>query len=275
MLRRIKQHFSLKRNKGIRASKSSDILQLDRRVTLGERRLKIAEFLDQHFHSTVAYGPLKGFKFDPKTWWNKKDRGGMLLGLYEQEVLNCLASPPDTHRTFIDLGAADGYYGVGVLVNRIFDESYCFEMSHIGREVIQANAALNHVKDRIHLRGKANPDFYFDIPAEKRAACVLLIDIEGGEFDLLTNEVLNAFKQSIILIELHPELVDNGEQRLKELYARTAQYFDLKIVKTGARDLSCFPVLEQFSDDNRWLVCSESRKTLMSWLILKPRTNTV
>ena len=143
----------LRRFKSLRVSKSTDILQLDRRITLGERRLKIAEYLNTHFNSTIAYGPLKGFQFDQRSWWNKKDRAGMLLGLYEQEVLTCLWQTSGTHRTFVDLGAADGYYGVGVLVNNLFAESYCFEIAENGREVIEANARLNQVLHRVHIHG--------------------------------------------------------------------------------------------------------------------------
>lgn len=260
----------LRRLKSIRTSKSTDILQLDRRVTLGERRLKIAEFLDLHFDSTIAYGPLKGFRFTNQAWWNKKDRGGMLLGLYEQEVLSCLTNAPSSHRTFIDLGAADGYYGVGVLVNRLFDESYCFELSDHGRDVILENARVNQVDDLVHIYGKADRDFYRHIPSAKRSNSVLLIDIEGGEFELLTDEVMNEFKQSVMIIELHPHLVSEGEEQVSALHERASRYFDASIIKTGTRDLSGFPILEQFSDDNRWLVCSEGRTVLMSWLVLTP-----
>lgn len=269
MLRRIKK--ILVKKPAPTFNKSADVLQLDRKISLGKRRVAIANYLDKYFSSTVAYGPLKGFRFDPKTWWNQKDRGGMLLGLYEQEVLNALTKLPTTHRTFIDLGAADGYYGVGALINNLFDESYCFEMSEQGQAVIRANAELNHVQDRVHIYGKADIDFYRIIPAEKRATSVLLIDIEGGEFDLLTDDVLREFKNAVIIVELHPWLVANGETGLQQLKARAAKYFTLTEFKTSARDSSQFPVLQNFSDDNRWLVCSEGRQRLMSWLRLDPK----
>jgi hypothetical protein len=60
----------------------------------------------------------------------------MLLGLYEQEVLTSLFNVPKSHKIFVDLGAADGYYGIGVLVSKHFDQSYCFEISKKVRRLL-------------------------------------------------------------------------------------------------------------------------------------------
>ena len=73
----------------------------------------------------------------------------MILGLYEQEVLESLTNIPKKYKTFIDLGAADGYYGIGVLVNNLFENSFCFESTERGQNVIRENAKLNGVADKI------------------------------------------------------------------------------------------------------------------------------
>ena len=76
-------------------------------------------------NATVAYGPFKGLKFSSDAWWGR-ERASMILGLYEQEVLESLTNIPKKYKSFIDLGAADGYYGIGVLVNNLFENSICF-----------------------------------------------------------------------------------------------------------------------------------------------------
>ena len=57
------------------------------------------------------------------------------MGLYEKEVLDFLDSAPSGYYdSFLDIGAADGYYGVGMLVGGVVKQSTCFEIAKIGRE---------------------------------------------------------------------------------------------------------------------------------------------
>lgn len=239
------------------------------------RRLKLSVLVNEMFNATVAYGPFKGLKFSSNAWWGEADRPSMLFGLYEQEVLNSILNVPKTHRTFIDLGAADGYYGIGVLVNNHFDRSYCFELSEKGQEVIRRNAELNSVSNKLKVYGKAEKDFFKHLPIDQLATSVLLIDIEGGEFNLLDADLFKVLKNTIIFIELHPWLVDNGEKRLEKLKSDASGYFDISELTTTSRDLSIFPELRSFKDEDRWLICSEDRGRLMTWYRLDPKSKLI
>ena len=42
------------------------------------------------------------------------------------------------------------------------------------------------------------------------------------------------------------------------------------VIKNAARDLSWIPELDAMNDSDRWLICSEGRPKLMSWLIFAP-----
>jgi len=236
------------------------------------RRLQLSVLINNLFNSTVAYGPFKGLQLAPNTWWGGADRPSMLLGLYEQEVLTSILNVPKTHRTFIDLGAADGYYGIGVLVNKHFDSSYCFELSEKGQEVIRRNAELNSVSSKLKVYGKAEKDFFKHLPAEQLATSVLLVDIEGGEFNLLDADLFKVLKDTIIFIELHPWLVEDGVNKLAKLKSDASTYFNITEITTASRDLSVFPELRNFNDTDRWLICSESRKQLMTWYRLNPKS---
>jgi len=194
----------------------------------------------------------------------------MLLGLYEQELLESLCSVPRRYTTFVDVGAADGYYGVGVLVAGLFVRSHCFEMSVQGREVIRETAAANGVLDRVTVSGRAEHNFYEALDAAEFDRTVVLLDIEGGEFDLLDANMLGRFHRSIIFIELHEQLVPNGEQRLQRLLHDASTFFRVTTLRTGKRDLSGFPEVQAVDDNDRWLLCSEGRPYLMSWLRLDP-----
>jgi hypothetical protein len=234
------------------------------------RRRQLSSRIEAMFGSTVAYGPFKGLRLPGNNWWGV-DRAAMYFGLYEQEILTSLAGIQGSYRTFVDIGAADGYYGVGVVVGGLFDRAYCFEQSAQARGIIRASAELNGVLERISIHGTAARDFYKAIPEAERLKSVLLVDIEGGEFDLFTEEVFRAFERSIIFIELHDYAFRDGRERLAALKASAERFFDITELTMTARDLSKFPELRSFSDTDRWLICSEGRGRLMQWLRLDPK----
>jgi len=233
------------------------------------RREELSRQIGSLLGNTVRYGPFKGLRMLPQSWWGA-DTAAMLLGLYEQEVLNSLQSVPRTHRTFVELGAANGYYGVGTTASGAFDRAYCFERSLSGRRLIRENARLNGVTDKVHVLPTAGCDFIQLIPPELRRVSVLLVDIEGGEFELLDEAIFRQLAGCVILIELHEWFFADGEARLRKLEAAASPHFRVSRLTTASRDLSGFPELDLLNDDDRWLVCSEGRGRRMSWLRLDP-----
>jgi hypothetical protein len=199
----------------------------------------------------------------------------MLLGLYEQEILASIIDVPSKYNTFIDLGAADGYYGIGALISNRYETSYCFEMTELGRSLISKNATLNCVADRLFIHGIATKEFYKGFTAEQLSKSVILIDIEGAEFALIDEELLVSLKDSIIIIELHEWHVEDGDRKLEELRHNASRLFDVTRLTTTARDLSKFPELKYLNDTDRWLICSEGRGRLQTWYRLDPRRNSL
>lgn len=243
---------------------SPDLVQ--HRFLLSSRIADDADFVVQH-------GPFSGTRLAPESWWSAADRGSMVLGFYEKEVLDALVGISADARVLVDVGAADGYYAAGALVGGLVERAVCFEMSAEGRDVIRVNAERNGIADRIVVRGLAGTDFLNEIPAADLgdgSECVFLFDIEGGEFDLLTEGNLARIARSRIIIEIHEAF--EGGSKAEELTARAAPHFDIEVLRTGARDPGALPELASLNDDDRWLLCSESRGYLMRWLVLTPRT---
>jgi len=234
------------------------------------RQMHLSNKIDKLFESTVRYGLFKGLKLSNNSWWGKKERAAILLGIYELEVLEWLKGIPGNYNTFIDVGAAEGYYAVGVLVSNKFKNTICFEMSESGRNVIKKNALLNNVVERIQIYGRAELGFYNLIPKEILDISVVMLDIEGAEFSLLTEEAFKALDKSIIIIELHDWFYSNGFSLLEELKNNSSSTHKITEARTSLRDLSIFKELENFSDTDRWLLCSEDRGKLMCWLRFDP-----
>jgi hypothetical protein len=235
-----------------------------------KKRLLLSEQINTAFSGIVKYGPLKGFKFSKDSWWGAYDRGSMLLGIYEKEVLISLQSIPKRYRYFIDVGAADGYYGVGVIVGNLFEKSWCYEISEEGQQTIKKNAELNKVSHRVEVRGKADLNFEKEFSSAEASISVLFIDIEGAEFELLNTGLFEKFKNSIIFIELHDWFFPDGEERLNILKQNAEKFFKISTLTTTSRDLSVFEELKGMNDTDRWLICSEGRGRLMTWWRLDP-----
>jgi len=238
--------------------------------SISRAQLRLSKYLHSSFGGKVSYGPFSGLQLQWNSSWGAKSRSTMLLGIYEIEVLRELIITSKNYRYFIDIGAADGYYALGAIFGGYFEKSFCYEASQNGREVIKGNAELNGLADLVVIRGKASSDFFHDFQDDVRDDSVVLVDIEGGEFQLLSNEALFAFRKSIIIIEIHDWMVSNGQSKLLELESRARRYFNIKKLQTGAREPAAFEELVEVTDSERWLVCSESREMLQTWWVLNP-----
>jgi len=236
------------------------------------RRYRLSQRLASTLNSTVAYGPFAGLKLDTNSWWGAADRGSMLLGIYELEVLNWMDVARSGRSILVDLGAADGYYAIGALKSGWVEHAYCFEMSEAGRTAIQQNADANGVGDRVTVLGIATPSFVQDLVRDYDvdiSQCLVLIDIEGAEFEVLTRATLQELAQAAVVIELHEE-PGVSPSKIDALVTACSGIFETSILTMGARDLSGFAELQSWPDDDRWALCSESRAYQMRWLTLTP-----
>lgn len=259
----------------LRRSKNTPMDQREiwRRETVYERRLRVSKEVFEMMRGIVGYGPLKGLRLSEEAWWGAPDKASMLLGLYEQELLMTLCTEPLTEKSnFIDIGAADGYYGIGLVMAGFYKKSFCFEISEKGQNTIKLNAEVNRVASQITVYGEADETLFNNFSQDQINDSVVLVDIEGGEFHLLSEDFLEKFQQAYILIEIH-NWVDNFEEKYFKLLLAASKYFYIDKVNPIARDLTKFTELNDFTDDNRYLICSEGRPNVMRFLRLNPKSS--
>lgn len=230
-----------------------------------------AHFYDL-FDGIVAYGPLKGFRLQKSQWWTRFDIGPKLFGLYEKEVAELLVSLSATRSVFVDVGAADGYFGVAAVSQGYYEKSYCFEIAEAGRHSIAETAQLNDVFRHVTILGEASLAALRSIPQDELVNAAILIDIEGAEFDFLSDDVLALLGSCHLIIELHDWMLPDGEAKRAALFSRIAPHFDHKVFRVGLRDLSGFAELDKLPDSERWLLCDEGRGQSMEWVSLTPRS---
>ena len=226
--------------------------------------------MDQ-FDGRVQYGPFKGLALGREFGWSSGDLAAKIFGLYEQEVVSALCRFGRGLDVLIDIGAADGFYANGSLVSGLVNRCIAFEADEKSRQIMSKNAKLNGVGDRLTIKGVATEQNIANIVSDLRDERVLvLIDIEGAEFDLLTENLIQLMPCPI-LIELHDWMVDGGDLKRLELMDRLNGSHDVSVLTNDVRNLSGLSELKTKNDDHRWLICSEGRGRQMEWLVCVPK----
>ena len=235
-----------------------------------ERR-RLSDLIMSRYNRTVQYGPLKGYEIPRESHWGGLARPSMLLGLYEREVVAALVEHAAERDVFIDVGAADGFFAVGLVACGIFKQSHAFEISESGRQVIRKSSVINAVSHSVSVHGEFDEKFVANATNIDFGKSVVLIDIEGNEFSLLARPLIETLKDAVIIVELHDFHFPDGEALKSALLARLKDHFEVTIVTTGAREIPRSEFLDAMSDNERWLICSEGRARRMEWLIAVPR----
>ncbi len=191
-----------------------------------------------------------------------------LLGLYEIElaplIYEVAATAPDV---VVNVGCAEGYYAVGLARLLPGAKVRAFDQSKDARDLCKNMAEANAVSERLEVNGLCTTATLSILVQNARAPFVL-IDIEGGELELLSGRASQLAKATM-LIECHDFLDRSITRRLLEEFAHT---HDAKKVYQGARNPHDLQVLRSLPEDDRWMLISEHRSEPMHWLYLSPKT---
>lgn len=224
----------------------------------------------KHHNGVIAHGPFAGQLLPEVIHWGHADLAAMILGVYEQEILTELTkAPPKRQSLLINIGAADGYYAIGLIRGGYFARAVCYEMEALGQETIRQAAARNSVKDQIEVRGKASVELWSTFDDTELCDATVLCDIEGGEYEVFNREVFKALRHCKIIIETH-RWAETESRNTRSLAQESSSTHQTRLITMGARDLSSFPELSALDDTARWLMCSEGRPYRMEWLCLDP-----
>lgn len=239
------------------------------------RRHYLSTMIRSGCDSVVQYGILKGFRVPPSSWAEIVS-SAYILGTYEVAVCAILEAIKGEGKTLVDLGGADGVFGVGLVETGAFARSLIFEMKEDSRRAIAALAEARGLSDRVAVHGEARHDVVDVIEGEGVALdrCVVLCDIEGAEFTLFTDEVLRKLRRTHVIIELHDFLLPDPAARetaIADLKRAAEAHFHVHEIQDGLRDMRRIPILQQWSDWDTWLLCVEARYRMMSWLWLQPK----
>jgi len=209
-------------------------------------------------------------KLNKKTHWISYNLASQLLGFYELEVQKKIIEIQKKKRLtkIINIGAGDGYHIVSLIKNKIFENGIAFEMNKEGQETIMLNAIDNKIEKKIKILGEFNSDsISSNLVQDKKT--LFLIDIEGGEFSFFNKYNINFLNKFHFIIEDHSQF-QNNSKIVNNFFKLIKKNFQLETIQNQGRNPSLIQSLDQFVDDEKWLIMSEDRPFNMRWLVLKP-----
>lgn len=237
------------------------------------RRKRISKKLFEDAQGVVQDGIFKGMVLSQDTNISQSVLGLKIHGLFEAGVVALIeANAPFSD--VIDIGAADGYYPVGMLKAGLAKRAICFEMTDKGRVSIAENAKSNGVEDKIEIFGVADESFDEKLASINFNAqgSLFICDIEGSEFTVLTSDVLEAINGALMIIELHdfPDAPSSPER--DALISRMPENYVCEVITAPVADWTGIVQLERLHDIDRALVTSDGRKRLGEWLVCRPKS---
>ncbi|MGE0416920.1 MAG: hypothetical protein AB7O80_08945 [Acetobacteraceae bacterium] len=217
----------------------------------------------------VQTGPFAGMTLPMEQSWGHGDLLSKLIGCYEAELHRAIAEAvawqPDT---VVNIGAAEGYYAVGLA--RILPDIRChaFDISESAQAICRTTALINGVADRVTVGGSCTPETLQAVCADA-VRPLIVCDCEGAERELIDPSGVPALVRSTLLVECHdfldPTITDTLVDRLSSTH-------ELYLVSEGARDPNAVPFLRDRNSLERWIAVCEFRPSTMHWLYGRPQT---
>jgi hypothetical protein len=216
----------------------------------------------------VAAGPFAGMRLPSSDQFFPH-----LFGTYEQElhpvVESLRRSAPDT---LVNVGAAQGYYAVGLAMRLPNTRVVAFEADPDNRRALEAAARLNGVRERIDVRGWCGVAELRGALADGASRRLVIIDIEGGERELLDPSLIPGLARAELLVETHDELVPGCADAVRERFGRTHRISTINARPREAAEIPDVftPVLRRLSPDERTRLVTERVSHAQVWLHLVP-----
>jgi len=234
------------------------------RSLMKERTRELAEIIKTASGMRVMGGPFAGLTLPEAMSWG--DLGAKLLGIYESELTSAVdqlvARKPSR---VINVGCAEGYYAVGLARRLPHAEVIAYDTDPSAQSLSALCARLNSVP--LTVRGTCSPEELQGI-ARATPDLAVVLDCEGFERELLLSDPA-AYARTAILVECHDTIHPGITDAIAQAFAAT---HDISRITQGARNPHAIPLLQTWNEADRWLVVSERRGAVMSWLWMCPRT---
>ncbi len=214
----------------------------------------------------VASGPFQGMRYV-----HRSVGSGLRpkwLGTYEKELWPAIEEIGRRgYKIIANVGAAEGYYAVGLARLLPQAQVVCFETQTKEHQLLLKLAALNGVEEQISMHALCTPELLQQTLSQASPALVVC-DIDGGEYALLDPARVPTLGTSDILLEIHDFEHTGAPDRLRALFENT---HDIEVILGCERTLADWPLKLNFSSQEKLEALAEGRPELQDWFWMKVR----
>jgi hypothetical protein len=215
-------------------------------------------------------GPFRGMRIELSPL-SSRHLLGYILGSQELELREVIGDIVTRgYRTILNIGAADGYYAVGLAIRSPEARVEAFEALPELHPLIARTAAVNGVSDRVAISGTCSAPLLDARLEAAQGPTLVLMDIEGGEVELLDPQRIPSLARADILVETHDAFVADATTTL---IGRFRETHDIASYSARPRSLSDFPPdflprLKRWFPELAVELMNERRTGLQRWLML-------
>lgn len=236
---------------------------MERQAVIATRRLAGKDL-------EVQQGPFRGMRLDAQ-FMHELAFARKLLGTFESELHETFKEFAQNHyEAIIDVGAAEGYYAIGLA--RMF-EGQCvtaYETKENRRALILDLARTNGVEKQVVIKGSCTIDgFKTDFPSPSSA--LLVADCTGFELELLDPVKIPTLARMDIVMELH-ELNAHGPTVTQLITRRFSGTHDVDIVNVRPLKPMDGASLKDIYPEVLSRILSEGRRFSVGWAVLRSKT---
>lgn len=234
---------------------------------LAERRA-VAGLLYARTRGKVFAGPFSQMRVPLNAYFESCPP--FIVGSHEEELHpQFYALVNATPSRIVNIGAAEGYYAVG-LAHLLPDcPVLAYETIPECQQVIRDLAEQNDVADRLELAGTCDAA---SLQGSLTRNSLLLIDCEGAEAELLDPEKVPALRTTRMICELHDFYVPGLTRTLIRRFRATHH---LTLIEKQARQADRYGVLDGLTPTQKFLALHENRyvgteRTHARYMVLTP-----
>jgi precorrin-6B methylase 2 len=186
-----------------------------------------------------------------------------LLGTYELELHGHIDRMLDCQpKRVINIGCAEGYYAVGFARRLPHARIIASDLSRSALHACAELARLNGVADSVEVAGGLGMEQLEELCGQD---CLLFIDCEGCERDILKPDDVPALLRTNIIVELHDFVIPDVTATIMRRFEESHR---VSLVESYDRQPDLHPELSIFNFDERLTALSEYRPGIMRWAIL-------
>ena len=223
------------------------------------RSLLIQNTLLGQYGAKVLGGPFVGMDFVSSS--AEGCHVAKLLGCYERELHDWVeAIVAENYEVIVNIGCADGYYSVGFARRCPLTKVFAFDINPIAQKACRELAGRNGVAERVEVGGLFSPDSFRSFRGRRT---LVMIDIEGGELELLEGIPASELASFDLMIECHDCFQSDISVRLMRHFSSSHR---LRLIKNSLPETILPPLFEKLANLDQLLATWEWRVGPTPWI---------